>query len=101
MKINEAAIKLSIPRYYIDYWKKVGLVSRPSSNELDFSDLVKIRFISQCKKNHISLQKIRSVLKNLNFKDEKWHEILSISPGMLLVRNQSLLIEPFSEQIHF
>jgi len=101
MKINEAAIKLSIPRHYIDYWKKVGLVSRVNSSELEFSDLVKIRFISQCKKNNISLQKIRSVLKNLNFQDEKWHEMLSISPGMLLIRDQSLLVEPFSDQLYF
>ena len=101
MKITEASIKLSIPRYYIDYWKKVGLISKPESRLLDFSDLIKIKFIDRCKKNRISLQKIRTILRNSVVESNSWHENLFITPGLLLIKAQSLLLEPTSKQIHF
>ncbi|MDH5654329.1 MAG: tetratricopeptide repeat protein [Spirochaetia bacterium] len=101
MKIPEASVKLSIPRYYIDYWKKIGLISDSESSDLDFTDLLKIRFIDRCKKNKISLQKIRNILNKTDMFKERWYENLQISPGILLKKDNSFLMEPITEQLHF
>ena len=101
MRISEASIKLSIPGYYIRYWKKIGLVGRHSTGDLDFSDLLKIRFIQHCRKNRISLQKIRSVMLNLSDRGGLLHETLFISPGILLKKAREGLMEPASGQFHF
>ncbi|MCB1308390.1 MAG: tetratricopeptide repeat protein [Leptospiraceae bacterium] len=60
MKLSEAATRLGIPRYHLYYWKKIGLVG--SGGEVSFPDLVKLRFIQRCRRNGISLQRIRRMV---------------------------------------
>ncbi len=64
MRISEAAVKFSLPRHYIHYWRKIGLLSS-GGGELEFQDLLKVRFILDCKRRGISLQKIRQALHTL------------------------------------
>ena len=56
-----------LPSQSIRYWKKIGLISDKISSAslkpLKFEDLVKIRFIMNCRKNGISLQKIQKSIE--------------------------------------
>jgi len=60
MRVSVAAVKLSIPRYHIDYWRKTGLL--PHSAELGFGDLRKIQFIWECRNRRIGLRRIRRLM---------------------------------------
>jgi len=90
MKLSEASLKLSVPRYHLNYWKKTGLIGN-ETGRLEFSDLVKVRFIQNCKKNRISLKQIRKMMHQLEERQsesrEKWTERLHVYfPGLLLAR---------------
>ncbi len=103
MRVSEAALKLSIPRYFIYYWKKIGLIDG-QNEDLDFQDILKIRFIDLCKKNGISLQKIRQLITG--FKSDKemenWLPAMVLhTGGHLLVRQENQLLQFETGQLFF
>ncbi len=114
MKISEASNKLAIPRFQIDYWRKTGLLSRTEEG-LTFDDLLRVRFIWQCKSNGVSLKKIRAALQNLkkmtsleegDLGEESssmaYHKHLSLQlPGHLLQRVGELLFQQDTGQLFF
>ncbi len=61
---SRTAKKLRIPKHSLHYWRSKGLISH-KPHDLDFSDLVRARFIKQCRENGISLQTLRKINKNL------------------------------------
>lgn len=97
MRLSEASYRFSVPLHHLQYWKKTGLIGK-ERDDLDFVDLVKIKFIQNCKKNHISLKKIRRTLADfeLGGGSERWHEALHVyRPGVLLSRSdEGLLLSP-------
>ncbi|MCE9596337.1 MAG: tetratricopeptide repeat protein [Spirochaetia bacterium] len=62
MRVSVAAIKLSIPRYHIDYWRRTGLL--PGEAELGFFDLRRIQFIWECRNRRIGLRRIRRMMRS-------------------------------------
>ena len=102
MRISEISLKLGVPRHYLDYWKKIGLVGH-LDQDLDFQDLVKIRFILQCRKQNISLQKIRHAISEFgeNTKDWQGRLILLGSSGELLVKEDEKLLDWDTGQFYF
>lgn len=62
MRVSVAAVKLSIPRYHIDYWRRTGLL--PEETELEFSDLRRIQFIWECRNRRVGLGRIRRMMRS-------------------------------------
>lgn len=62
MRVSVAAVKLSIPRYHIDYWRRTGLL--PGEADLAFSDLRRIQFIWDCRNRRIPLSRIRRMMRH-------------------------------------
>ncbi len=60
MRVSAAALRLSIPRHYIDYWRKTGLLSENS--DLSFADLRRVQLIWDCKQADLGLRRIRKLL---------------------------------------
>ena len=102
MRISEAALKLSVPRHYIDYWRRTGLLS--ADEGLEFQDLRKIQFIARARSRGISLQKIRSTISDvapLGF-GEAWYRDLLVQSGHILRRDRGPHIyQPHSGQYFF
>ncbi len=109
MKVSEAALKLAVPRHYIDYWRKTGLLTglgpeRPGVSDdpgdLSFQDLVRIRLIASFRKQGLSLQRIRRIVENEAEAD--WHNRLSLhGSGTLLRKDQGRLLHPETGQLYF
>ena len=60
MRVSATALKLAIPRHYIDYWRKAGLLSK--NTDLSFTDLRRIQLIWDCTRGSVSLRRIRRIL---------------------------------------
>lgn len=107
MRIGEIAARFNIPRHHLLYWKKTGLIKGDESGNLSFADIKAIQFIQNCKKQKISVKRIRSILKeveqseNLEALPENWVNEYIIQPGMLLKNEGDILHEPTSGQIFF
>lgn len=84
MKVSEAALKLQIPRHYVYYWKRTGLLS--GAEDLDFLDLRRARLIFRWRQHGLSLQEIRRRIQELGA-DADWHRQMDLyGPGMLVSR---------------
>lgn len=68
MRVSVASLRLAIPRYHIDYWRKTGLLSR--SQELDFRDLRRMQLLWACRQG-VGLRKIRRLLGDKDVLDLK------------------------------
>lgn len=91
MQVSEAALKLDVPRHYIDYWRRTGLLSEQGGT-LEFQDLRKIQFIAGARSRGISLQKIRSTILEGAPVDsgaegqDAWYRDLLVQSGQILKR---------------
>lgn len=103
MKVSEAALKLQVPRYYIDYWRKTGLLAGTGS--LNFQDLLKIRFLASCRRQGVSLQKMRRLIRECEASEiEDWYNQLTVYgnlEGVLLAREGGELAHPDTGQMFF
>lgn len=106
MRISEAALKLSVPRHYIDYWRRTGLLSE-SGGSLGFQDLRKIQFIAGARSRGISLQKIRSTILDATAAGaveeiDAWYRDLLVQSGQILQRDPGARIfKPDTGQYYF
>lgn len=101
LKISEAALKLHVPRHYIDYWRKTGLLAGAGSS-LNFQDLLKIRFLASCRRHGVSLQRMRRLIRECEAAD--WYNQLipyENLEGVLLARDGEELLHPDSGQLFF
>jgi tetratricopeptide (TPR) repeat protein len=69
MRVSVASLRLSIPRYHIDYWRKTGLLS--AGGELGFQDLRRMQLIWACRKGSLNLQRIRRLFGGAELPDLK------------------------------
>ncbi|MEQ9366465.1 MAG: tetratricopeptide repeat protein, partial [Leptospirales bacterium] len=103
MKVSEAALKLQIPRHYIDYWRKTGLLGGGGS--LDFRDLLKIRFLAACRRQGVSLQRMRRLIRDCEASAvPDWYNqliVYSNLEGVLLARDGGELAHPDTGQMFF
>ncbi|MCR9144901.1 MAG: tetratricopeptide repeat protein [bacterium] len=103
MRISEAALKLQVPRYYIDYWRKTGLLG--SGGNLDFQDLLKIRFLASCRRQGVSLQHMRRLIRECEASSvSDWYNQLIVYDnleGVLLSRDGAGLAHPDTGQMFF
>ncbi len=103
MRISEIALKLAVPRHYIDYWRRTGLLSDAAPG-LAFQDLRKIQFIALARSRGISLQKIRSTIAGGPpvGDEEAWYRDLLVQSGQLLRRDRGpALYQPETGQYFF
>lgn len=106
MKVARVSRKYNIPRYQIDYWRKTGLLAN-STPDLGFEDLLKLRFILNCRKQNVSLQRIRNFVK-LNSQTEEnkefshWKNRVRIYDSVtLLIEEENGLVHPGTGQLYF
>ncbi len=103
LRISEAALKLQVPRHYIDYWRKTGLLG--ASGSLDFQDLLKIRFLASCRRQGVSLQRMRRLIRECEASAvEDWYNQLIVYgnlEGVLLTRTGGELAHPDTGQMFF
>ena len=88
MKLNEAAKKLKIPCHLLKYWHNIGLLYMENA-KMDFSDLLRARFIYTARKQSISLQTIRHATRN----NPNWHIKLMIRDGEIIMKDDQNLLE--------
>lgn len=67
MRVSVASLRLSIPRYHIDYWRKTGLLSPKA--ELGFQDLRRMQLIWACRKGSLGLRRIRRLFGGQDLPD--------------------------------
>ena len=67
MRVSVASLRLSIPRYHIDYWRKTGLLS--PGGELGFQDLRRMQLIWACRKGSLNLRRIRRLFGTADLPD--------------------------------
>ena len=115
MNIARAARKFHVPRYQIDYWRKTGLLSnRPAG--LNFDDLRRLRFIVECKRKNLSLQKIRGYIYEAPGPEAEEREsggngespdrdrirnLQVQETALVLLREDGSLLQPESGQLYF
>ena len=102
MQLSEVAQKLNIPRHYLKYWREIGLLGQ--SGRLDFQDLVRARFILQCREAGLSLQQIRRQIGRVASSQEIWHTRLVLEAGGRLLEREpgsQELWDQDSGQLHF
>lgn len=102
MIVSEISQKLNIPRHYIDYWKKIDLIS--DQRDFQYEDLVKIKFIHQCRKNGASLQAIRTYISKTRDRDNRWYNNFHVNrSGTMLHISKSdpFPLEPDTKQFYF
>lgn len=103
LRISEAALKLQVPRHYIDYWRKTGLL--PAAGLLAFQDLLKIRFLAACRRQGISLQQMRRQIREFESESiaDWYNQLTPYEPlaGVLLSRSDGQLAHPETGQIFF
>lgn len=69
MRVSVASLRLSIPRYHIDYWRKTGLLK--PGGELGFQDLRRMQLIWACRKGSLNLRRIRRLFGGQELPDLK------------------------------
>ena len=96
MKLTKTATKLNIPIHSLGYWRRVGLLSSKPRTELDFTDIVKARFIHFCRKQGISLQFLRRVTQKI----PTWQQHLVIhGRNTLAIRKKNMFLDLEDKQI--
>ena len=97
MKFSETEQKLDISRHSLRYWKKLGLLSSPDDGkDLDFVDLIRARFIHQCRQSGISLQAVRSAVK---YRPAWQKELALYAQNILATRTDDGLCESGLQQM--
>jgi tetratricopeptide (TPR) repeat protein len=104
MRVSEAALKFQVPRHYIDYWRKSGLLG-PDGGNLSFEDLLKVRWLAAGRRHGVSLQRMRRLIREYEAGSSRdWYNRLTIYDnleGMLLARDGQGLINPETGQLFF
>ena len=103
MRVAAAARKFAVPSHHIRYLRRTGLLSNESAF-LDFADLVRLQFIAECRRRHLSLQRIRRFLTTAGSgpadMERRRHPRLLDSADLVLVEPTGL-VDPLTGQILF
>ena len=101
--LMRTAKKLSIPRHSLDYWRSKGLLQH-KYKEMDFGDLVRARFIKQCRESGISLQSLTKIKNDLGNNTLEYLTIyldqslvLKDENGLLNITNNSQFLIDFEQ----
>ena len=95
MNLSKSASKLQISPHSLYYWRSTGLLSS-QAGELDFTDLVRARFICLCRKQGVSLQALRQATAD----NSDWQTKLSLYQDQIIVqREENKLFLPASRQL--
>ena len=111
MKVTKASQKFNVTRHQIDYWRRTGLLSNQANQDgsLAFDDLLKLKFIIDCKRNSLSLQKIRNYIRwNIQTGpagEDHWRSQLKVPmigpiPGEVF-EEEGRLVNPMTGQLYF
>lgn len=101
MRVSKAAEKFKISPGRIHYLRRTGLLS-PSRGTLQFADLVRLQFIADCRRQKVSLQRIRSFLERTgDAPNSPIGNARMISPTVLVVADDGRLVQPDTGQLYF
>lgn len=102
MRVTAAAKRFEVPSHHIHYLRKTGLLSSARS-ALDFQDLRRLQFIAECRRQNLSLQRIRKFLGHAASagRSPEGPRPNLLGQQLLLVEGQQTLLEPQSGQLFF